>query len=145
MPRIARMVVPDQKTVYHVMSRTALDGYPFSDIEKDRLVDIIKHLSRIYFADVLGYCIMGNHFHLLIQMYPETTISDEEGEEKGQANYALFSLGFGLADSAHIAFAEAGKAKFITCDDKLMKKCRKHTINTWCGNPVQFCAEEDLR
>ncbi|MBU1054773.1 MAG: PIN domain-containing protein [Proteobacteria bacterium] len=57
----------------------------------------------------------------------------------------LFALGFGLADSAHIAFAEAGKAKFITCDDKLMKKCRKHAINTWCGNPVQFCAEEDLR
>lgn len=27
MPRIARMVVPDQNTGYHVMSRNALDGY----------------------------------------------------------------------------------------------------------------------
>ncbi|WP_435548017.1 transposase, partial [Desulfobacterium sp. N47] len=55
--------------------------------EKDRLVDIIKHLSRIYFADVLGYCIMGNHFHLLIQMYPETTISDEEVKKRYMLYY----------------------------------------------------------
>jgi len=34
MPRIARMIIPDEKTVYHVMSRTALDGYPFGDAEK---------------------------------------------------------------------------------------------------------------
>ncbi len=31
MPRIARMVLPDQKAVYHDMSRTALDGFPFKD------------------------------------------------------------------------------------------------------------------
>ncbi|MBU1054911.1 MAG: transposase [Proteobacteria bacterium] len=78
MPRIARMIVPDQKTVYHVMSRTALDGYPFNDIEKDKLVDIIKRLSKIYFTDILGYCIMGNHFHLLVRMHTETYLNDEE-------------------------------------------------------------------
>ena len=82
MPRIARMIVPDQKTVYHVMSRTALDGYPFNDIEKDKLVDIIKRLSKIYFADILGYCIMGNHFHLLVRMHPEIYLSDEEVKKR---------------------------------------------------------------
>lgn len=82
MPRIARMIVPDQKAVYHVMSRTALDGYPFSNVDKDRLVDIIKHLSKIYFADILGYCIMGNHFHLLVRMFPETYNSDEEVKKR---------------------------------------------------------------
>nr|CBX31874.1 hypothetical protein N47_O12930 [uncultured Desulfobacterium sp.] len=88
MPRIARMIVPDQKTVYHVMSRTAVEGYPFSDVEKNRLVDIIKHLSRIYFSDILGYCIMGNHFHLLVRMYPETGLSDEEVKKR----YMLYCL-----------------------------------------------------
>ena len=87
MPRIARMIVPDQKTVYHVMSRTALEGYPFSDVEKNRLVDIIKHLSRIYFSDILGYCIMGNHFHLLVRMYPETGLSDEEVKKRYMLYY----------------------------------------------------------
>ena len=57
----------------------------------------------------------------------------------------LVGWGFGPADAAHLAFAEAGKAKFITCDDKLLKKCAKHAIKIWCGNSVLFCTEEDLR
>ena len=61
MPRIAHMIVPDQPTVYHVMSRTALDGYPFGDIEKDELVSIIRLLSKVYFAEIIGFYIMDNH------------------------------------------------------------------------------------
>lgn len=78
MPRIARMIVPDQRTVYHVMSRTALDGYPFGDVEKDELSKIMLKLSKLYFTEVLGFCIMGNHFHLLVRMFPESNYSDEE-------------------------------------------------------------------
>ena len=33
MPRIRRMVINDETTVYHVMSRTALDGFPLGDVE----------------------------------------------------------------------------------------------------------------
>jgi predicted nucleic acid-binding protein len=57
----------------------------------------------------------------------------------------LISWGFGPADAAHVAFAEAGKAFFITCDDKLLKKCKKHGMTLWCGSPVHFCAEENLK
>ena len=78
MPRIARMIVPDQKTVYHVISRTALDGYPFGDVEKDELVKIVLKFSKLYFTEVLGFCIMGNHFHLLVRMVPESNFTDEE-------------------------------------------------------------------
>ncbi|MDM8515551.1 hypothetical protein QUF76_05070 [Desulfobacterales bacterium HSG16] len=45
MPRIARMLNGGQRTVYHVISRTALDGYPFGDIEKEELVKIIQNLA----------------------------------------------------------------------------------------------------
>jgi hypothetical protein len=38
MPRTARMVIPDEQAVYHVMSRTALDGYPIGSVEKDYLL-----------------------------------------------------------------------------------------------------------
>ncbi len=37
MPRIARMVIKGESAVYHVMSRTALDGYVIGDVEKDYL------------------------------------------------------------------------------------------------------------
>ncbi|MBW2100935.1 MAG: hypothetical protein JRG68_09330 [Deltaproteobacteria bacterium] len=33
MARIARMMISGEPTVYHVMSRTALDGFPFGDVE----------------------------------------------------------------------------------------------------------------
>lgn len=32
-----------------------------------------------------------------------------------------FSAGFGVADAAHLAFAEAVNADFVTCDDRLLK------------------------
>ena len=42
MPRIARLINNGEKTCYHLMSRTALDGYPFRDVDKDKIVNIIK-------------------------------------------------------------------------------------------------------
>ena len=58
MPRIARMLRTGEQTVYHVMSRTALEGFPIGDVEKDYLVKLIKELGRLYFAEILGYCII---------------------------------------------------------------------------------------
>ncbi len=42
MPRTSRMIIADEKAVYHVMSRTALDGLPLKDVEKDFMLDLIK-------------------------------------------------------------------------------------------------------
>ena len=55
MPRIARLVIKEEKAVYHVMSRTALDGYVLGDVEKDFLVNHIRRLAKVYFAEVLGF------------------------------------------------------------------------------------------
>ncbi len=49
MPRYARMIIPEEKTCYHLISRTALDNFPFGDVEKDEFVKIIKKFSSIYF------------------------------------------------------------------------------------------------
>ena len=68
MPRIARMLVKGEPAVYHVMTRTALDVHVLGDVEKDYLFKLIQKLSAIYFTELLGYCIMGNHFHLLARM-----------------------------------------------------------------------------
>ena len=78
MPRIPRMKIEDQPTVYHIISRTALPDLPVGDIEKDFLVDQIKRFSKIYFVEIMGYCIMGNHFHLLVKMNPGDAYSDKE-------------------------------------------------------------------
>ncbi len=58
MPRIARLLLKGEKTVYHVMSRTALEGYVLEDVEKDFLLRYIRWLAKVYFAEVLGFCLM---------------------------------------------------------------------------------------
>lgn len=80
------------------------------------------------------------------------TILDELGEPiKGDMSKMrtraeeLVSSGFGVADAAHVAFAEYCGAQFISCDEKLLKKCLTHKIKVWCGNPVSFCEKEGLK
>ena len=59
---------------------------------------------------------------------------------------SLYSLSFGIADAAHVAFAETSAAYFITCDDKLLKKLHQlKGSNLVAINPVNFCIKEDLR
>lgn len=57
---------------------------------------------------------------------------------------ALVKIGFGVADAAHVAFAEAAGAQFISCDDRLVKLCQQHIVNLWCGSPTAFCEKEGL-
>ena len=87
MPRTSRMIVGDQKAVYHVMSRTALDGFPLGDVEKDFMLDLIKRFSALYFTEILGFCLMGNHFHLLAKMIPEDRFTDEEIKKRFETYY----------------------------------------------------------
>ncbi len=56
----------------------------------------------------------------------------------------LFTHGLGVADSAHIAIAEETADLFITCDDKLIKKCHTIKIKIPVMNPIEFCVKENL-
>ena len=89
MPRIARLIVKEEEAVYHVMSRTALEGYVIGDVEKDFLLNLIKRLSNIYFSEVIGFCLMGNHFHLLVRMHPGSEYSDEEIDRRFRLYYGI--------------------------------------------------------
>jgi len=62
-----------------------------------------------------------------------------------QRSEELVAIGFGVADAAHVAFAEKSEASFVSCDDKLLKKCNDEIFDSWCGNPVAFCEQERLR
>ena len=97
MPRIPRMVINDETTVYHVMSRTALDGFPLGDVEKDFMLDLIRRYSTLYFVEILGFCLMGNHFHLLVKMFPEHKFTDEDIQKRYEEFYSddvIFAAGW---------------------------------------------------
>jgi hypothetical protein len=57
----------------------------------------------------------------------------------------LNRIGFGVADAAHLAFSEHAEASFISCDDRLLKKCKKTDLLIWSGSPTAFCEEENIR
>ncbi len=57
----------------------------------------------------------------------------------------LHKIGFGIADAAHLAYAESTADVFITCDDKLLKKCHKENILVSAFNPIEFIIKENLQ
>ncbi|WP_457755673.1 transposase [Thermodesulfatator indicus] len=88
MPRIPRLLTNNPKAAYHVISRTALPGHNvLGPEEKDYLLKLIRWLSQVYFVEVYGFAIMGNHFHLLCRMLPEDYFSDEEVKRRIRLYY----------------------------------------------------------
>jgi len=47
----------------------------------------MRHLGSIYFVEVLGFCAMGNHYHLLLKMHPGAEYSDEQVRERFRRYY----------------------------------------------------------
>ncbi len=78
MPRTPRMIIKKQPGVYHVMSRSALGGFPFGEVEKDELLKIIKRFSRLFFVEILGFSLLDNHFHLVLRIFPEKDYTDKK-------------------------------------------------------------------
>lgn len=55
------------------------------------------------------------------------------------------SRGIGLADAAHVAFAEQASADFVTVDDRFLKRMARFKLLIWIGSPLAYCEKENLR
>ena len=95
--------------------------------EISAIVDQIERVELLHFLKVTGK---------LIQ--PSAQSERQRAEE-------LVCLGLGPGDAAHISFAETTHCDFVTCDDRLCKKCSKLDLRIWIGNPVAFCEKEGLK
>jgi len=82
MPRTKRFKVNGDVGYYHVISRTVGGEFLLGDIEKEKLLSVIKQFSLLYFVNVAGYCIMDNHFHLLVKTSSVEDIDNEELKER---------------------------------------------------------------
>ena len=113
MPRVSRMVIRNQTAVYHVMSRTALDGFPLEAFEKDFLLELVKRMSGLFFTEVYGFALMGNHFHLLVKMIPEDRFSDEEVKERLELFYGEKKAAVGEGQLPFIREKLASLSEFV--------------------------------
>ena len=57
----------------------------------------------------------------------------------------LLGRGLGVADAAHLAFAEQAQADFVTVDDRLIKRFKRIRPVIWCGTPPAYSEKESLR
>ena len=73
-----RRLVQGQSAVYHVVSRTAFAHYAFDRGEKERFLRILKRQAGFCGVEVFAYCVMSNHFHLLVKVPEPGPISDAE-------------------------------------------------------------------
>ncbi len=76
--RILRFVVKEEDIIYHVVSQPALPGVMLEDVEKDYLLNLLKRLRAVFFVDVIGFCIMGNHFHILVNIKRSENYCDSD-------------------------------------------------------------------
>ena len=67
---------------YHVMSRTCGGEIYFDDVEKEALKRVLWRVAALCGVEVLTYCVMGNHFHVLVAVpHRETWLRRFEGAE----------------------------------------------------------------
>ena len=66
--RIRRMKITGRVAVYHCMTRTVNKEMLFGDVAKELLRRMIWQAADFSGVDVLSYCVMNNHFHVLVRV-----------------------------------------------------------------------------
>ncbi|WP_411725789.1 hypothetical protein [Methyloglobulus sp.] len=112
-------------------------------IQKNRYQSII---SPVHVKEIEAICAIEERLMLTTQLKHLTQLPVNNLSEIRSRADCLHQLGFGIADAAHVAYAENLADVFITCDDKLLKKCQKETtLKIIAMNPLEFVLTEDLQ
>ena len=57
-----------QAGIYHVVSRTVDRLFRFDESEKKIFRNMLEHVAAFHQVEVLTFCLMDNHFHLLVRV-----------------------------------------------------------------------------
>ena len=76
--RVKRLNVMGETAVYHCITRTVGGEMLFGEREKEVLRKQIWQVSAFCGVEVLTYCIMSNHVHLLVRVRGAESVSDDE-------------------------------------------------------------------
>lgn len=64
--------------VCHIISRIAHRAFFLNDEERDRFVDLLRRAADFSGVDLLSWCVMTNHVHVLVFVGARREIPDEE-------------------------------------------------------------------
>lgn len=83
-----------------------------------------------------------SHVQLLLELGIQVVFDRVASRRRAEE---LVTLGMGTADAAHVAIAEQMGCDFVTCDDRLLRQCRRIGVNVWVGTPLAYCDKENLK
>ncbi|MFT4546633.1 MAG: putative transposase [Verrucomicrobiales bacterium] len=76
---------------YHVVSRVVNRELVFGDMEKERFLKILRKQLEFSGVECLSWCVMGNHFHLLLRVPDKETALEGWTEEAYIARLGVLS------------------------------------------------------
>ena len=76
------MKVPsgEDAAVYHCISRVVDRRFIFGDVEKEMFVQFLREYEQFCGVQVLTYCLMSNHFHVLVEVPKRPEILPDSNE-----------------------------------------------------------------
>ena len=147
--RRARLKVPADRPVgyYHCLSRVVDRRFVLGEIEKDHFVSLMREYEAFCEVEVLTYCVMSNHFHILVEVphRPEVLPGPEEivaklkrlsGEHFVGAVEQRFALHRAAGDTAgEAAYLETFYARMW--DVSLFMKAVKQRFTQWYNGRME--------
>ena len=64
------------ESYYHLFSRCALRTFLFNEEEKEMFVKMMRRVEYFCGVEVLAYCVMDNHFHILAHVFRRQEITE---------------------------------------------------------------------
>ncbi|MBC7359501.1 MAG: transposase [Desulfacinum sp.] len=113
MARTRRMKASGEEAYYHVVSRTVGGEFYLGDVEKERLLQVIRTSARLYFVEILGFCLMSNHFHLVVKTRRWEEVTDDEIVERVSSYYGLAPDVVQLKDLASLRIKLCDLSEFV--------------------------------
>jgi REP element-mobilizing transposase RayT len=135
-----KRILADGLGIYHCMSRTVNGAAFFETREKEVFRKMLHQIADFSGVEVLTFCLMNNHFHLLVRVPPAEGVSDEELLRRYRVlypkptRYQTASIGM-MAKELHAdgSEAEAIRARLLARmgDVSAFMKTLKQRFSTW--------------
>jgi REP element-mobilizing transposase RayT len=84
---MARIKINGRGAVYHCISRVVGGERLLGDLEKEKLRQLLWQQAAFSGLEVITYCLMSNHIHLLLRVRAQVTLNDAELVERAVAFY----------------------------------------------------------
>jgi len=76
--RMARIKVSGRGAVYHCISRVVGGQMLLGSLEKEKLRELLWQQAAFSGVQLVTYCLMSNHIHLLVRVPGEVVATDAE-------------------------------------------------------------------